>query len=93
MLSVLPSLAHNNLDDLAVLSKVVLAAQSIEEAIFAYRGRETCHVDEVLLDDAEPGEMLAAEGVGFSLLCLLLSNLRVLLGLLCDLLLVSSHPV
>ena len=93
MLRILPGLADDNLDDLSVLSKVVGTAQCVEKTVFAYGGREAGHVDEVLLDDSQPGEVLATESISFGLLCLLLPYLRILLGFLRDLLLVFGHPV
>lgn len=93
MLGVLARFADDDLDDLAVLAEVVWAAQRVEQAVFSYRGGEASHVDEVLLDDTQAGEVLAAERVGLGLLGFLLPYLGVLLGFLCDLLLVLGHPV
>lgn len=93
MLGILPGFADDDLDDLAVLSKVVRPTQGVEQTVFADGGGETGHVDKVLLDDAQAGEVLATERVGLGLLGLLLADLGVLLGLLGDLLLVLGHPV
>jgi hypothetical protein len=93
MLRILLGLAHNDLEDLAILSEVVVAAQGLEELFFANRGCEAGNVYEVLLYDAETGEVLAAKGVGFRFLCFLLPYLRILLSLLRDLLLVLGHSV
>jgi hypothetical protein len=93
MLRIFAGFADDDLDDLAVLSEVVVAAQCVEQAVLADSGRKTGHIDKVFLDDSQAGEVLATERVGFRLLCLLLPYLRVLLGLLRDLLLVLGHPV
>lgn len=93
MLSIFSGFADNNLDDLAILSEVIRPAEGVEQAVFPYGGSEAGHVYEVFLDNAQAGEVLAAEGVGLGLLGLLLPNLGVLLGLLRDLLLVLGHPV
>lgn len=92
MLRVLPSFAHNDLDDFAVLSKIVVAAQRVKETVFSYGRGEAGNVDEVLLNDTQPCEMFAAERVGLGLLRLLLPYLRILFGLLRYLLLVFGHP-
>jgi hypothetical protein len=93
MLRILSGFADNYLNNLAILAKVVVAAQSVKQAILAYRGRQAGDVDEILLDDSQSGEVLATKRIGFGLLCLLLPYLRILLGFLRDLLLVSGHPV
>ena len=93
VLSIFPGFADDDLDDLAILSEVVRPAEGVEQAVFPYGGGEAGHVYEVLLDNAQAGEVLAAEGVGLGLLGFLLADLGVLLGLLCDLLLVLGHPV
>jgi len=93
VLRILLGFAHNNLQDLAILPKVVVAAQSLKQFIFAYGGRQAGNVYEVLLDDTEAGKVLPTERVGLSLLRFLLPYLRILLGLLCDKLLVLCHPV
>lgn len=93
MLGVLARFADDDLDDLAVLAKVVGPAQRVEQAVFSYRRGEPCDVDEVLLDDTQASEVLAAERIGLGLLRFLLPYLGVLLGLLRNLLLVLGHPV
>lgn len=92
MLRIFSRFAHNDLDDPAVLTKVVAAPQSIQQPIFAYGGSKAGHVYEVLLDNAEACKMFATEGVGLGFLGFLLPYLRVLLGLLRDELLVFGHP-
>lgn len=54
VLSVLLGLAYDDLEDLAVLPKVVVTAEGLEQFVFAYGGRETGNVYEVLLDDTQP---------------------------------------
>lgn len=92
MLRIFPCLAHHNLDDFAILSEVVWATQGVQQVVLSDGRRETCHVDEVLLDNAEPSEMLTAQGVSLGLLGLLLPLLSILLRLLGYLLLVLGHP-
>lgn len=41
MLCILLGFAHNDLQDLAVLTKVVIAAQRLEQFVFTYCRRET----------------------------------------------------
>ena len=91
MVGVLTSLADDDLDNFAVLAKVVVAAQGIEEAVFADRGGKARDINEVLLDDAEASEVLATERIGLGLLGLLLAYLGVLLRLLGDLLLMLGQ--
>jgi hypothetical protein len=93
VLSIFPGFTDNDLNDFAVLSEVIRPAEGVQQPVFPYGGSEAGHVYEVLLDNAQAGEVLAAEGVGLGLLGFLLPNLGVLLGLLCDLLLVLGHPV
>lgn len=92
VLSILAGFADDDLDDLAVLSEVVRTAERVEQAVFPYRGGQAGYVYEVLLDNTQAGEVLAAERVGLSLLGLLLAHLGVLLGFLRNLLLVLGHP-
>lgn len=93
MLRIFPGLADDDLDDLAILSKVVGSAECVEKAVLAYGRREASHVDEVLLDDSQPGEVFATKRISFGFLCLLLPYLRILLGFLRNLLFVFGHPV
>lgn len=92
MLGIFASFADDDFDYLAVLAEVIRTAQGVEQSVFPYRWGEAGHVYEVFLDDTQTGEVLAAERVGFSLLCLLLPYLGVLLGFLRNLLLVLGHP-
>lgn len=92
MLRVLPGFADNNLDYFAILPEIIAAAQGIQQAVFADRGREAGNVDEVFLDDPKPGKMFATQRISLGLLGLLLPYLRILLCFLRNLLFVLGHP-
>ena len=65
-------LADNDFHNLAILPKVRTSAEGFEQFIFLDRGAQTGNIDEILLDDPQTSEMLAAQGIGFSLLRLFL---------------------
>ena len=67
-------LADHNLDDLAVLPKVLVAAQSFKQAVFLHFRTEAGNIYEVLLHNTKAGEVLAAESVGLSLLSFFLQG-------------------
>ncbi|KAH0237845.1 hypothetical protein KCV03_g107, partial [Aureobasidium melanogenum] len=67
-------LADDYLDNLAVLTKVLIAAKSLEQSIFLHSRAQTSHINQVLLHDAQTSEMLARESVGLALLSFLLGG-------------------
>ena len=66
------TLTNHNLDDLPVLPEILLIPQQLSHAITLDLRAHARHVDEIPLADAQTGEVLAAEVVGFALLGFLL---------------------
>ena len=66
------ALADEDLGDATVLAKVLVAAQGGDEFLLGEFGAETNDVDEVFLNDAHVGEMLAIHRLEFLLFALLL---------------------
>lgn len=72
-------LTDDYLNNLAVLTEVLIATECLEQSIFLHSWAQTSHIDEVLLHDAQASEMLAGESVGLALLSFLLGGGRLLL--------------
>jgi hypothetical protein len=77
-------LTDNYLDNLAVLTEILIATECLEQFVFLNSRAQTSHINQVLLHDAEASKMLAGKGVGLALLGFLLGGGGLLL-LLCGL--------
>lgn len=77
---ILACLTDNDLDNLSVLSKIFVSTQSVEQFVLPYCGCETGHINKVLLDNPQPGEVLATERIGLGFLGFFLAQC---LGFLC----------
>ena len=71
--------ADHYLDNLAILTEILLASQCLEELVFLCRGAQTSDVYEILLHHSEAGQVFPAEGVCFSFLGFFLCGSNVLL--------------
>ena len=66
--------AHNNLDNLAILTEVLVRPQSREQLVLLAGGSKTGHINQVLLHHPQARKMFPAEVVGFGFLLLFLQS-------------------
>jgi hypothetical protein len=70
------AIANRNLLDVAILAEELRPAQGLQQFVLPHSRCETCHVNEVLLDDADANQILAIVFLSFAFLYLFLSLFR-----------------
>ena len=77
--------ADDNLHNLAILSKVLWSAKSLQKLVFLRRRAQTCDIDQILLHNSKSSQVFSAKSICFLLLEFFLLRCHTLL-LTCSLL-------